>query len=964
MLIFLSLVAILMPPDVQGKLNDELKAQINKALPDEMVSCIVIMEETYPYEAMKVYPIKERIKTYRQIAQQSQQPLIDWLSARSDAIIHQRFWVLNGFHLEAKPDIILEIARRPDVGWISHNGEVHIIAEPSGVKIDSRGTTWGIRKIKADSCWAAGYTGQGIILGETDTGVDYTHPALQGKWSGYWKVASGLPPSTTPYDDHNHGTHCMGTIMGGDGPGPFTEDIGIAFNAKFVAAKVLNSGGSGSYAQCAEGLQFMADLKDSVDIKAVSNSWGGSSGADTFFYPITRTYISIGIVPVFANGNSGPNPGTVGVPGNYSNVIGVGATDSTDAIANFSSRGPAPDQPPFNDPSTWLRSDWNLTKPQISAPGVAVYSCIPGGGYQSWQGTSMATPHVTGAIGLICQKNPTLDPKVIYDILLDNVDTPSGGGPYPNNNYGWGRLNVWKAVQATPTVNQPYISILSTQITDPPPGGNNNGQIEPGETGQMVVNIKNLGGQTGTNTTGTLKSYDNFVSVMNNFYNFGTIPPQGSASNSSSPYTFRAHTLTPPGHTARIGLIIHSDGPHDTLDFDDTVFYSIQIGNPPAPYAIYEDDFEYGSGIDSFLNYWDKTGNWNWSTNSYHSPTHSAYSGAVNENVMILTLKNAVNLTGFTNPQLSIWHRYRFEQGIFLDSATILISTNGGTTWARLWSYNWIDGDTIPWREATFSLSSYISNNVKIRFALDADAFFQDYADWWVDDFKIMVPTDNEPPYFANTTRWTDTSFTGPFPVRSTITDASGVDSAYLYYRINSGAWQKLVMTHQGSNIYQATIPSQALYTTVHYYLWARDRWITPNSGCDPVGAPQDGYYAFYIRPVGMIEQNNNQVKVITFSVSPNPFRNKLEIRYEIPDVSFEMVNEPISPISYPISADLKIYDVTGRIVKQFNHLTNYQSSVIWFGEDNSGRRLPSGVYFIRLETDGFKKNEKVILLK
>ena len=963
MLLFLSLIAVLVPPDIQGKLTDELKAQINKASPDAMVSCIVIMKETYPYEAMEAYAIKERIRTYRQIAEMSQRPLIDWLSERGDAIVHQRFWVLNGIYLEAKPEIILEIARRPDVGWISHNGEVHIIAEPVYAPgISSRGTTWGIRKIKADSCWAAGYTGQGIILGETDTGVDYTHPALQGKWTGYWKVASGLPPSSTPYDDHNHGTHCMGTIMGGDGPGPFTEDIGIAFNAKFVAAKVLNSGGSGTYAQCAEGLQFMADLKDSVDIKAVSNSWGGSNGADTFFYPITRTYISIGIVPVFANGNSGPNPGTVGCPGSYSNVIGVGATDSTDAIANFSSRGPAPNQPPFNDPSTWLRSDWNLTKPQISAPGVAVYSCIPGGGYATWQGTSMATPHVTGAIGLICQKNPTLDPKVIYDILLNSVDTPSGGGPYPNNNYGWGRLNVWRAVQSTPTVNQPYISILSTQITDPPPGGNNNGQIEPGETARMVVNIKNLGGETGTNTTGTLQSFDNFVSVINNFYNFGTLAPQGSASNSSNPYTFKAHNLTPPGHTARIGLIIHSDGPNDTLDFDDTVFYSIQIGNPPPPYAIYEDDFEYGSGIDSFLYYWDKTRNWNWSTTSSHSPTHSAYSGPRNDTVMTLTLKNAVNLTGFNNPQLSIWHRYRFEQGIFLDSATILISTNGGTTWARLWRYDWMQGDTMRWTEATFSLSSYISNNVKIRFAVDAKTFFNDYADWWIDDFKITVPTDNEPPYFTNTTRWTDTSFTGPFPVRSTITDASGVDSAYLYYRINNGAWQKLVMTHQGNNVYQATIPSQALYTTVHYYLWARDKWITPNSGCDPVGAPQDGYYAFYIRPVGMIEQKG-EARVITFSVSPNPFKKNLIIRYTIQDTG-----EMIQDTRYKIQdIRLKIYDVTGRIVKSFNLescIMNHESAILWFGEDDSGRRLSSGVYFVRLEDGDFKKTEKVILLR
>jgi len=962
MLLFLSLIAVLVPPDIQGKLTDELKAQINKASPDEMVSCIVIMKETYPYEAMEAYPIKERIRAYRQIAEMSQRPLIDWLSGRSDAIVHQRFWVLNGIYLEAKPEIILEIARRPDVGWISHNGEVHIIAEPGYAPgISSRGIPWNIRKIMADSCWAAGYTGQGVILGEVDSGVDYTHPALQGKWSGYWHVASGLPPSSTPYDDNGHGTHCMGTIMGGDGPGPFSEDIGIAFNAKFVAAKAISSNGTATYSQALECLQFMANLKDSVDVKAVSNSWGSPYVNDTFFYPITRTYLSIGIVPVFANGNNG-SLGTV-IPGNYSTTIGVGATDSTDTIASFSSRGPAPNLPPWNDPSTWLRSDWNLTKPQISAPGVAVYSSIPGGGYAYKNGTSMATPHVTGAIGLICQKNPALNPKIIYDILVKSVDNPSNGFPYSNNNYGWGRLNVWRAVRGTPTSNGPYISIYKKQITDPPPGGNGNGLIEPGETGQMTISIKNLSSQTGTNTTVILQSFDNFVSVINGFYNFGVLLPRDSASNSSNPYTFRVHNLTPPGHIAKIGVIIHSDGPHDTLDFDDTVFYSLRIGNPPPPYAIFADDFEYGGGIDSLRDYWIVGRHWARSDSESHSLPYSLHYWVTYRDSDTVQLRYPLDLRDFPDARISFWYAYykvppnwaRF----FLEG-----SSDGGVTWDTIW-WSWNDGgsiDTMPWTEKIFPLTGYISNNFTVRFRTEKIGTNQTFAKWFIDDFKIFIPADNEPPYFTNTTRWTDTSFTGPFPVRSTITDASGVDSVYLYYRINNGAWQKLVMTHQGNNIYQATIPSQALYTTVHYYLWARDKWVTPNSGCDPVGAPQDGYYGFYIRPVGMIEQKG-EARVITFSVSPNPFRKNLIIRYTIQDTG-----EMIQDTRYKIQdIRLKIYDVSGRIVKSFNleSCIMYHESVIsWDGTDDSGRKLPSGVYFVRLESDNFKKTEKVILLR
>lgn len=952
MILFINLFAILISPMVQGKLTEELSQKIINASPEQLVSCIVIMKEKDLYQEIENYSIKERIRIYRYIAETSQAPLIEWLSGKPGAIVNQCFWIMNCISIEAMPEIILEIARRDDVAWISHNGEVRIIAQPDNtITPQSRAFIWNIQRVMADSCWVNGFTGQNIIIGETDTGVDFNHPALQGKWTGYWFVAPGLPQQPTPYDDHGHGTHCMGTILGGDGLGPMPDsmDVGVAPGAKFVAAKVLNSGGSGSYQQCLAGLQFMADLKDSVDIKAVSNSWGGSNAADTFFYPVMRRYKSIGILPVFANGNSGPNANTVLCPGSYSNTLGVGATTPADTAASFSSRGPAPDQAPFNDPTTWFRSDWNLIKPQISAPGTQIRSCLPNNSWGSWQGTSMATPHVAGAVAVLCGKNPTLTPTQMYNILLDNVDRLTGV-TYPNNTYGWGRLNVWKALKNTPTVNQPWLMVINYSITDPPPGGNGDGRVDPGETARMIITIKNVGGATGYNCSGILQSYDNYITVTNSTHNFGNLVSQAEASNSGNPFIFNAHSLTPQGHIASIGVILSAEGGSNP-NFLDTVFYTIQIGIPPAPYTIYEDDFEYGSGIDSFLNYWDKTGNWNRTTGQSYSPPFSAYSGTVSNTVMTLTLKNSIDLSQFISPQLELWHKYRFEQGIFLDSARILISTNGGTSWARLWSYDWISGDTIPWTRLNVSLSSYISNNVKIRFAVDAYTFFNDYADWWIDNFKIMVPTDNEPPYFTNTTRWTDTSFTGPFPVQSKITDVSGIDSVYLYYRINSGAWQRLMMTHQGNNIYLATIPSQPLYSTVNYYLWARDKWVNPNSGCDPVGAPTSGYYSFYIRPIGISENNN--VKVIAFGIHPNPFRDKLTIKFQI--------SETKAQANY----NLRIYDATGRLVRQWdNERVRGTDQILWYGDDDYGRHLPAGVYFVRFEDGDFRQIEKVILLR
>jgi bacillopeptidase F len=925
----------------ESKITKELKTQMENASPGEKISCIVIMNAEYPYDEVRNLTISERISLFKNIAETSQEPVIRWLeSTASDEIeICQRYWVVNGFHLKATPRVIKILAKREDVKGIFHNGKVHIVATPSpDPPISTRAIEWNIQKVVADSCWNRGYTGEGVIIGITDTGVEHTHPALQGKWAGYWHVSAGLPPSNEPYDDNGHGTHCMGTILGGDGFGSFPDDIGVAPGARFAAAKVLNSGGSGSYDQCLEGLQFMADLKDSVDIEAVSNSWSGSNAADTFFYPVMRTYVSIGIVPVFANGNNGPGPGTVGCPGSYSNNIGVGATDINDDIADFSSRGPAPDQPPFNDPSTWLRDDWNLTKPQISAPGVNIRSCVPGGGYQNMNGTSMATPHVAGAIAIMCQKNPTLDVKTIYSILIDNVDEPPQGVPYPNNTYGWGRLNVWKALQATPTINQPYISVIQRTIDDPPPGGNGNGILEPGETAQLVVTLKNVGGANAYNTQGTVVSYDNYLSIQNETHIFGDLPPEGTASNSGSPYLLTAHDLTPPGHVATYSLIIHADG--DSIDFDDTLDYTIQIGTPPPPITIWEEDFEYAGGIDSFTIYWTPTGNWTRTDQNSHSPTHSAYSGAPLDDAWTLTLNSTWDLTNLNNPTLSLWHSYDFESGIFLDDASIQISTNGGSTWTDLWAYNWLQGNTLPWTEEVFDLSNYISNNVKIRFLIDAYTFFQDYTDWWIDDIKLFVPDDNEPPYFNDRTVLSDTGYTGPFTLQANVTDNNGVDSVWIFYRVNSGQWIKVPMTPQGNDWYQGEIPQQNLGDVVDYYYRARDKFMYPNEGSDPVGAPDYGYYSFQIVPVSVSETK------IVFPRISILNSGKLNLKLILPN---------------PSKANINIYDPTGRKV-----LTLYRG-LLKTGTHSftvDSKKLSSNVYFLKIKLGKEKKLYKFVIVK
>lgn len=433
------------------KISNSLLEKLKNSASNDKTSCIVMMKEKHDYDAVSSFSIREKIARYKSISSKSQRPVMQWLTQRkASAEVYQKYWVFNGFHLKATPAIIYEIAQREDVGFCGDNVQFYRDVVPSknvGAP-PIRGIAWGVKKVGADKCWDLGYTGEGVVVGIIDGGVQYEHPAFEGKWTGYWIPTQGCDPSPTPYDMTGHGSHCLGSILGGDGPGPFEQDIGVAPGAKYAAGATKLK-----LAQCFEALQYMASLSDSCNIRAVSSSWtsGTNPTSAPQYIEVCKTMLSLNIVNLFCNGNvPTQRPGSVWLCGSLPNVIGVGNVDSADQLNPSSALGPAPDNSIWTDKSNWLRGDWSRIKPNITAPGTDIWSCSRTSGYIYKSGTSMATPHVAGAIALICQKNPNLTPKEIYDILLKSTDQPSHGGPYPNNNFGWGRLNVYKAIQSTP----------------------------------------------------------------------------------------------------------------------------------------------------------------------------------------------------------------------------------------------------------------------------------------------------------------------------------------------------------------------------------------------------------------------------------------------------------------------------------------------------------------------------------
>ncbi|MFJ9431790.1 S8 family peptidase [Streptomyces sp. NPDC101490] len=284
----------------------------------------------------------------------------------------------------------------------------------------------------APEAWAAGYDGTGVKVAVLDTGVDATHPDLADRLV----ESRSFVPGETARDGHGHGTHVASTILGSGAASGGTYK-GVAPGAKLLVGKVLGDDGSGSESGIIEGMEWAARS----GAKVVSMSLGGQEGADgtdPMSLAVNQLTASTGALFTIAAGNSGPGAKTVGSPGAAAAALTVGAVDSADAVANFSSRGP--------------RGDGGL-KPEITAPGVRIVAAraagttmgTPAGDfYTSASGTSMATPHVAGAAAILAQRHPDWSPAQLKNQLISTAKTTADTSVYAQ---GAGRVDVARAVR-------------------------------------------------------------------------------------------------------------------------------------------------------------------------------------------------------------------------------------------------------------------------------------------------------------------------------------------------------------------------------------------------------------------------------------------------------------------------------------------------------------------------------------
>lgn len=276
------------------------------------------------------------------------------------------------------------------------------------------GNNWGADLVKAPAAWAQGYTGKGVVVAVLDTGFDYDHPDLKDNiWMNPGEIpGNGIDNDGNGYIDdtqgwnfadntnnvidlNGHGTHVAGTIAGGNNGFGVT---GIAYDAKIMPVKVLNEQGSGSSNAVAEGIYYAVNNGADVINLSLGNNFPNSTLADAIEYASSR-----GTVVIMASGNNGyPLPG---YPARYANNWGlaVGAVDSNNRMANFSNRA-------------------GLNNfPYVTAPGVSIYSSLPGNEYGTYSGTSMAAPHVAGVVALMLSANPNLTHAEIRQIIMETA---------------------------------------------------------------------------------------------------------------------------------------------------------------------------------------------------------------------------------------------------------------------------------------------------------------------------------------------------------------------------------------------------------------------------------------------------------------------------------------------------------------------------------------------------------------
>lgn len=478
-IVFISLFSalLLFSSLITAQQSTYVDPQLHQYPEDIPFSCLLVMSDQVNTDVAQFFPDKSQkgafvFQQLKTKATQSQKDIIAYLSSKN--IPYRTFFLVNSIEIQCTYEALNYLSDRKDVSMILSIPNIGLELpqiDRNQFRLNSSLPTWGIQMIKANIAWSKGIRGEGVTIGGQDTGYDWEHPALKQQYKGdslnhnyTWHDAIHTNASTNPCgtdvtfpcDDGSHGTHTMGTMVGGD---PDGIQIGVSPASEWIGCRNMDMGYGTpvTYLECFEWFLAPTDLNNqnpdpSRAPDVINNSWACPpfEGCNNGNFHVMRMAVenlkNAGVFVVASAGNSGPFCESISAPpAIFEESFVIGASNEIDEMASFSSRGPVTIDSSFRQ------------KPDVVAPGVNTISCVPDSGYASYSGTSMAGPHVAGAVALLISASPDLRGQVdsIAWILKMTADTlylndtcasvPSSS--IPNYTFGYGRINLEKALR-------------------------------------------------------------------------------------------------------------------------------------------------------------------------------------------------------------------------------------------------------------------------------------------------------------------------------------------------------------------------------------------------------------------------------------------------------------------------------------------------------------------------------------
>ncbi len=873
------------------------------------------------------------------------------LKAEGRIEAYRRFWITNAVSVTGSPEILAILEKRSDIEAVFDDIPIDLIAPVATGDADmmSVGPEAGIKVIKAPEVWELGLDGSSGVVCNFDTGVDGDHPALMSKYrgnNGGNHSECWFDPYTNtlyPIDNHGHGTHTMGTMVGSSGG----DTVGVAPGAQWIAAAVVDRGGGieRSISDILAAFEWAADpdgdpstTDDVPDV--VNNSWGIPLGyypaCDQTFWEAIDNLEAAGVVCLFAAGNEGPYQSTIRTPADRVvsdfNCFSVGAINGAlddFPVASFSSRGPS-------------GCDNMTIKPEVTAPGVAIRSTSRTGGYVTMSGTSMAAPHVAGAVAILRQFNPNATPSQIKQALM--YSATDLGWPGEDNNYGWGVIDIRRALYFMPPPEGIFPALVSLNISG-------DGIADPGEEFELGVGIENLGrpardivaNLTALDPRATVLSGDIEIDRMDHLDTLTIgdwLVSFGSDINIGERLSFNLH-FSYSGGTKDLEFAITAGGAVEpgvaTHDNGQLAFSISNIGQfglgPESLNPLGGEGFRYpADGLDFLRN-----GSLVLATDIYH-----VSDGAISPDPDVTDDDFAPAAGGF--PRIIEPGIYSDQDGFAIYSDSAAEDPIGLLTTQR--SFCWTGQDAAPFVTVEFTIENISGVTIE-------SLYVGIFCDW---DLPLSSGSDDIVGYidYESLGYVTDLSTRVSVGVKAITSHASSYAAIDNTGQLEDGFTdlEKFSLMISGFDNVSYSIPGNYshLITVGPYRIYAGESEViafafVAGDNLDELIANAETAFLLYpgLTGIELAETLPESFSVITNY--PNPFNGSTII-----EVSGDLQESQV----------LNIYDIAGRLVSDLP--LDGQNRVVWDGTDRNGVEVAAGIYFARVSNNGSAVGKMIFL--